>query len=1045
MNVRRRRLVSAAAALVVSCAGVAFGQSAPIPIRHVALRVDSGVVAAGAGQANPAVAVPVFSKLISVPNSQWLRLKFDQAILAGDPEQGTGSYIMMTGAGGAFQTMDARHLEDWSYSSAVFNGDSVLLEIYAYPGTGNNRVSMTTVMASEPAPGGMGPTDTICGTVDNRVQSNDPRQGRLWPIGCTAWMIDLGNCANRFLTAGHCITNGAGGVIVQFNVPLSTAGGAAVAPPPQDQFPVIPASIQSNGGLGVGNDFAQFFTGPNPVTNLQARVHMGGGAYTLAAAAPGGSGQVIRVTGYGLTTPNDPVPGGGLPLTLSLVQKTHTGPYAGLAGTNIQYAVDTTGGNSGSPVVTEANGLAIGIHTHAGCTTTGGANNGTAIQLAGLQSILTNPNGPCAPMAPGVTAKGGPFAEGGVADHFNRADGPIGSDWSAVGTANLANFTISGNRGAHTSSANEFIQNDAFVGDHRSGVVWVNAFMNGTATQYVAVATGLGGTNFIYAKVQGQTGNGNFSHVAFYNSSNSPFGSLPFTALGANEFDDGRIRLSISPDGDTASLDVDTNYDGVPEFTYSSSGVNAIAGTFGKKFGLGAFGDARFDNWNASHDGNTDNFNRTDGAMTGPWAASAGTFANFTISGNAATHTSGVADIMRYTGATADYRAKTQWVDARPGAALSYVALCAGLGGANNVFVKVQGTGDFSSIGFYQGNNGGGWAGMTGGGAFFGASSAFGAARIRLSISADGDLATLDVDTDFDGVPDQSYARGGLNGISGGFGTQFGIGSFGNPGIDNYALLNTARDDFNRANGAIGGKWAAGPTGPLTNFSIQGNQGDYTGGGAHGNMVNAGWKAATSDSRMWVDAHLDAGGGVAYVALLSGLGGTDNLFVKIQNNGGAADFDRVFFYHGPTGGAGWPGMTPATIFNDLVTPVTSARIRVTIGPDGDTVTLDIDNNFDGTADESFSRTGFSNIKAALGNRYGLGAFGPVNFDNWNATPGTSECYPDCNGVGGLTIADFGCFQTRFVAGDPYADCNGVGGLTIADFACFQTAFVAGCP
>ncbi len=57
----------------------------------------------------------------------------------------------------------------------------------------------------------------------------------------------------------------------------------------------------------------------------------------------------------------------------------------------------------------------------------------------------------------------------------------------------------------------------------------------------------------------------------------------------------------------------------------------------------------------------------------------------------------------------------------------------------------------------------------------------------------------------------------------------------------------------------------------------------------------------------------------------------------------------------------------------------------------------------------------------------------------------AACYPDCNGVGGLTIADFGCFQTRFVAGDPYADCNGVGGLTIADFGCFQTRFVAGCP
>ncbi len=62
-----------------------------------------------------------------------------------------------------------------------------------------------------------------------------------------------------------------------------------------------------------------------------------------------------------------------------------------------------------------------------------------------------------------------------------------------------------------------------------------------------------------------------------------------------------------------------------------------------------------------------------------------------------------------------------------------------------------------------------------------------------------------------------------------------------------------------------------------------------------------------------------------------------------------------------------------------------------------------------------------------------------------AIKGDTVCYPDCNGVGGLTIADFGCFQTRFVAGEPYADCNGVGGLTIADFACFQTAFVAGCP
>ncbi len=68
----------------------------------------------------------------------------------------------------------------------------------------------------------------------------------------------------------------------------------------------------------------------------------------------------------------------------------------------------------------------------------------------------------------------------------------------------------------------------------------------------------------------------------------------------------------------------------------------------------------------------------------------------------------------------------------------------------------------------------------------------------------------------------------------------------------------------------------------------------------------------------------------------------------------------------------------------------------------------------------------------------------IGIDEVSYTP-ASTCYPDCNLVGGLTIADFGCFQTRFVAGDPYADCNGVGGHTIADFGCFQTAFVAGCP
>ncbi len=63
----------------------------------------------------------------------------------------------------------------------------------------------------------------------------------------------------------------------------------------------------------------------------------------------------------------------------------------------------------------------------------------------------------------------------------------------------------------------------------------------------------------------------------------------------------------------------------------------------------------------------------------------------------------------------------------------------------------------------------------------------------------------------------------------------------------------------------------------------------------------------------------------------------------------------------------------------------------------------------------------------------------------NGTAG-GTCYPDCNQSGGLSIADFICFQAEYVAGNlAYADCNQSGSLSIADFICFQAEYVAGCP
>ncbi len=64
---------------------------------------------------------------------------------------------------------------------------------------------------------------------------------------------------------------------------------------------------------------------------------------------------------------------------------------------------------------------------------------------------------------------------------------------------------------------------------------------------------------------------------------------------------------------------------------------------------------------------------------------------------------------------------------------------------------------------------------------------------------------------------------------------------------------------------------------------------------------------------------------------------------------------------------------------------------------------------------------------------------------WEPASCNSACYPDCTGDFKLTVADFGCFQTRFVLQDAYADCTQDLAFNIADFACFQTKFVQGCP
>ena len=208
-------------ALTGGLASPSLAQVQAPPFASLAYEFDSGPVANEG--LDPAV---VISFPVVVEGSAWMRLHFDEVVLAGDLFAGEGALLRMTAlADGAIQEMDMRHLVQWQDSSAYFNGDTVLVEVLAQPGTGASRVVMRSVDH------GLVPSlpESICGSNDDRILSSDPRSARLLPIGCTAWTID--DCAGCLLTAGHCQ---GGASVVQFNVPLSSGSGSINQPSPDD-------------------------------------------------------------------------------------------------------------------------------------------------------------------------------------------------------------------------------------------------------------------------------------------------------------------------------------------------------------------------------------------------------------------------------------------------------------------------------------------------------------------------------------------------------------------------------------------------------------------------------------------------------------------------------------------------------------------------------------------------------------------------------------------------------------------------------------------
>ena len=357
---------------------------------------------------------------VVIAGTSSIRLQFANVVL------GEEDYIeVVSDFDSHSQKLYPHELAKWENTSAYFNGESVRVNLVLAPGSTGRSFEIDDCIAG--TSGVLSSRETICGPTDDRCLSTDWRALRAVSNpnggggGCTIWTAGnpSGNCV---LSAGHC--TGTFGV-AEAEVPLSTGSGTAQHPAPNRQWPITP--VDSING-GVGNDWAVSTLAPNAQGQLPHQLY---GTFTLGFFIPV-SNDTTRITGYGSVASSANLscaPAGTNPSTYNVVNKTHTGPFAGNNGTQLQYATDTTGGNSGSPVIHESTGNAVGIHTHGGCSSTGGANSGTSLTIPSFVTAWNNACGaPSAPTA-SFTSTNPAILEGGSVSFTDTSSG-IPSSWS---------------------------------------------------------------------------------------------------------------------------------------------------------------------------------------------------------------------------------------------------------------------------------------------------------------------------------------------------------------------------------------------------------------------------------------------------------------------------------------------------------------------------------------------------------------------------------------------------------------------------------------
>jgi len=250
----------------------------------------------------------VYIDTIEIPNADWLRIIFS------DFNLGKKSYVFLQSiSDSSTQKHTQTSLNNWRRKSAIFNGGKIEVKLFIDKNDFNVFFQIDSIIIGNKSPENK-ILKSICGSIDNRGVTNNPRVGRMTRDGfnygyCTVWLVANG----AILTAGHCVDPNedsfidlVAGDIIEFNVPESDADGEINAADADDQYPIDINNIIYPGSHPLGADWAILQCLPNANDELP---HQKQGEFFRVTKVNPSLNSSVRVTGYGL----DDIPEGSGP------------------------------------------------------------------------------------------------------------------------------------------------------------------------------------------------------------------------------------------------------------------------------------------------------------------------------------------------------------------------------------------------------------------------------------------------------------------------------------------------------------------------------------------------------------------------------------------------------------------------------------------------------------------------------------------------------------------------------------------------------------